>query len=1039
MNLSNPYLDQINHSNNFFIRFPVKSINILSKWQGNEDELRAELVSWVKTPEAVEAIYLASPSLFDRLNYWFKNPKSKKGKKIELALTKYFIRMHSRCTPFGTFSGVSVGSISSNSNLNIHQLSSQRISRLDMLIPFLLKKSIGEDSKNFCQLELKANDSIYQINNSFRYIESQNNAKEQIYSLSSIDINPFVKIAIKICQNNVKVTDVIEKICEMDDELTHQYVQEFLQELVKADVLQVVLPTSITKAGRSDRMIDSLRSYKLDEIANTLSNCQKLINSLDTNLEQNIDTYQSIKGELSNLPVNIDTKSSVQADLWHCISPLTINTKNLKGVTRDLADLAAISVYVDDSIADFKERFVSKYEGHAVPFLEALDDENGIGFSNQSTLNTPILDRIVIQGHLPEQNYSLSKLDKLLLSKISTCPNLDEILITKDDVKNLTLPAPLQLPPSYYLSGSLIKNKQEELFIELKGLGGPSAANTLGRFCHLNDKLLKMTQSELALEELLYPNAILAEIVHFPEGKVGNVIARPQLRSYEIPFLADSSVKGDYQIELKDLQIFVQNNRIVLWSIKHNKEVLPRLSCAHNTRDNSLGIYSFLAALQYQNIALPFFKMPLITDEMRYLPRVRLGKLILSPRKWRVSYDEVKNLINNFCIKGIEVFRKKHNLPINIIYKDYDQKLLINLHNILALRAWLASIKKKSGLITIEESLQLELGMALSQGEMSFTNEVVFPLRNSEYIHPKSYFPVTVSAENYQTKFLNGEQWSCYKIYCGESFAEDLLVNTLLPWLLDKKVKRQLNGMFFLRYYDPEFHIRLRLQIVDPQDAHIIQGELFQLLNRLFELGLISDVNTISYTRETTRYGGKEAMLLAEKVFTADSLLALEVLNGNVSDDLLWKVVIWGCDQLLEDLQLSFDSKLKVMANLRRSFGQEFNENIETRVSLGQKFRGEKDSIISLLEMTNSEPFYQHLKDIFAIRSKLITPLAEQFASLNINNKLLEPIEKLAASFLHMHVNRMLKGNARKQELCIYDFLLKYYKQQAHFKSEKNK
>ncbi len=96
----------------FVIRFPKYSIDALDRWQGDETELRDQLQVWIQDPLVKEALYIASPSLQERLDYWIKDPTSKKGRKIERVLAKYFIRMASRCTPFGMFSGVALGTIS---------------------------------------------------------------------------------------------------------------------------------------------------------------------------------------------------------------------------------------------------------------------------------------------------------------------------------------------------------------------------------------------------------------------------------------------------------------------------------------------------------------------------------------------------------------------------------------------------------------------------------------------------------------------------------------------------------------------------------------------------------------------------------------------------------------------------------------------------------------------------------------------------------------------------------------------------------------
>src|SRR6185503_4797375 len=89
--------------------------------------------------------------------------------------------------------------------------------------------------------------------------------------------------------------------------------------------------------------------------------------------------------------------------------------------------------------------------------------------------------------------------------------------------------------------------------------------------------------------------------VHLPQGRTGNVLSRPVLRDYEIPFLGRSGAPPENQIPLTDLQVTVTEQRIVLRSERLGREVIPRLTSAHNFTFG-LGIYRFLCGLQGQDV-----------------------------------------------------------------------------------------------------------------------------------------------------------------------------------------------------------------------------------------------------------------------------------------------------------------------------------------------------------------------------------------------------------------------------------------------------
>ena len=53
---------------------------------------------------------------------------------------------------------------------------------------------------------------------------------------------------------------------------------------------------------------------------------------------------------------------------------------------------------------------------------------------------------------------------------------------------------------------------------------------------------------------------------------MGNVIHRPQMREYEIPFLACSTLDPEHQIPVTDLCVSVRNNRVRLRSMRLGRE-----------------------------------------------------------------------------------------------------------------------------------------------------------------------------------------------------------------------------------------------------------------------------------------------------------------------------------------------------------------------------------------------------------------------------------------------------------------------------------
>ena len=71
--------------------------------------LRERLLQLIERPEIREALFVAAPALEVGVAAWLRDPDGKKGRRAEESLVRYFLRMTTRPTPFGLFSGCSVG------------------------------------------------------------------------------------------------------------------------------------------------------------------------------------------------------------------------------------------------------------------------------------------------------------------------------------------------------------------------------------------------------------------------------------------------------------------------------------------------------------------------------------------------------------------------------------------------------------------------------------------------------------------------------------------------------------------------------------------------------------------------------------------------------------------------------------------------------------------------------------------------------------------------------------------------------------------
>jgi thiopeptide-type bacteriocin biosynthesis protein len=188
-----------------------------------------------------------------------------------------------------------------------------------------------------------------------------------------------------------------------------------------------------------------------------------------------------------------------------------------------------------------------------------------------------------------------------------------------------------------------------------------------------------------------------------------------------------------------------------------------------------------------------------------------------------------------------------------------------------------------------------------------------------------------------------------------------------------------------------------------------------------------------TYEREIERYGGDDGMLLCESLFRADSdaVLAIQaLLGGDEAADARWRLALRGMHLLLLDLGLGLNERRDLLASIRESFAEEHNINGSLEKELGAKFRKSRQELEWLMNATVEQAADSPLHPGFVVlaeRSAKVATDVVALASLDKENRLHPSLSSIAGSLLHMHANRLLRSEARAQELVLYDFLARIY------------
>jgi thiopeptide-type bacteriocin biosynthesis protein len=1002
--------------------------------------LRERLLKIVTQPEICDALFIASPNLNERFSSWADEPDSERGRKLEHVLVRYFARMCGRATPFGLFAGCSVGTIGDETNLQIEGREKyERHTRLDMDYLFALVNELKQDKEIWSDLSFRPNSSLYRAAGRVRYVESRVKDKKRSYHLVAVEDSDYLQATLKRAQNGAGINELAEQLTGA--EISYEQARDYIHQLIENQILVPDLRLFVTGQEAIHPLIEQLKKNSATkEMSDVLAKTQDAIDAIDSEgLGVAPERYQSIATQLESLPTKVSLAKLFQVDMVKPAPESVLGEKVIREIKNVIENFHRMVSSPSQALVRFREEFTKRYESREVPLVEALDEEIGIGFGSGSE-NTPLLKDVAVfspsknlEEHSPRLNLLLQKLCHALQK------GSNEIALTKEDIEKLSVKSPPPLPDGIETMFTLVASSTEALNkgnfrIIWHGAHGPCGARMLGRFCHADEKLRGHIENHLRAEEAHRPDAIFAEIVHQPEGRIGNVLARPVLREYEIAFLGDSGVADDKQILVTDLMVSVSEGRVRLRSKRLDKEIIPRMTNAHNYSWGSLGIYRFLCALQDQMVASGLGWSWDALNNAPYLPRVTFGKLILSLECWNITKDELKKLGDKKDaerFRAVQEWRREHRLPRYVLLKDADNTLPIDLDNPLCVDSFITLVRER-GSITLTEQIPNADELCAYSPEGAFVHELIVPFIKSVTHKEHSNNNGQRTTDNGQAKrgFAPGSEWLYVKLYTGTATADQILRDTIVG-VKEKVIKEKLaDSWFFIRYSDPDWHLRLRFHGKPNDLQRKVLPEVQKAIAPLIDDGKIWRVQIDTYEREIERYGGSAGIELAERIFHADSEAALEIIEmlepGDTGLDERWRLACAGMDLLLEDFGFNLQEKHSILQRARDGFFQEFGGEKYLAIQLGDKFRKERKDLSELLEYKDGHPLSLGI-DVFRQRSLSSRPLFNELRELEQARRLTVSLHDLALSYLHLHANRLLRSAQRQQELVIYDLLLRHY------------
>ncbi|MFD6433346.1 thiopeptide-type bacteriocin biosynthesis protein [Streptomyces venezuelae] len=299
-------------------------------------------------------------------------------------------------------------------------------------------------------------------------------------------------------------------------------------------------------------------------------------------------------------------------------------------------------------------------------------------------------------------------------------------------------------------------------------------------------------------------------------------------------------------------------------------------------------------------------------EDLPFLPAVRTGRTLLAPARWRLEATG----------PSLAEWREVWHVPDHVQLALGDHRIPLNL-TVPAHQEILRRECERAGEVVVHE---LPLGQDPDNGwlqgpggphevEAVATLTPTHPRQphqpHSDAARPRSPRParLTQPTESTEPRTLRttrtappvsrpgtgetppGGPWLYASLYSSAERQDELLTGPLHRFLSALPTPSDETGgvdrWFFIRYADPDPHLRLRLH-GDPSLLNgVLLPQLHDLARQLAADGLARGLRLNSYSPETERYGGPTLLGAAEEVFHADSQLVLERLAAPTSDRIL--------------------------------------------------------------------------------------------------------------------------------------------------------
>ncbi|MEV6684550.1 lantibiotic dehydratase [Streptomyces sp. NPDC051130] len=504
----------------------------------------------------------------------------------------------------------------------------------------------------------------------------------------------------------------------------------------------------------------------------------------------------------------------------------------------------------------FYERFGL---GSMVPVADVVAD-SGVGYPDSYVQDTDAESR----PRLTARDEAL-----LRLAQHAALDGAAEVVVDKALLDTLdTGPAVPRLPPHLEVSvrihcADLAALERGAFELEVVSVSRGAGVST-GRFLSvLDDAGRAALTAQLAELPTSDQHTIPVQLSYPPLApETAHVTRAPRVLSTVVS-LGEHRPPQDTALGVDDLAVSCDGTRMVLAAPALGRRLEPvGMHALSMHGHHAPPLARFLSELSRAHCAqVTAFDWGTAARALPFLPRLRYGRIVLSPARWRL---EPADLAATPAMWGLAfaAWRERYRLPRHVYLTEGDRRLALDLDveaHCALLRIHLD--RGKSALLTEARN---EAGWCGGRA-----HEVVVPLKAVEpFRWPSLPQPTPARIIRRDRAQVPAISHVLLAALYGDIRRQDTILARHLPDLLEQLGSPR---WWYVRFRDPDQHLRVRIALPTPEEfgdvAHIVSA----WAAGLNKAGLLREIRYPTSYPETGRWGASLAWEAAEEVFRTDS------------------------------------------------------------------------------------------------------------------------------------------------------------------------